>query len=73
MLRAVLEERRTPVSVGQLLDVVVEGRGKQGDAFVIISGFVVFIKQVPITKDNERIKIRVIKIKSNCGIAVYEE
>jgi len=63
----------SPVKIRQELIVVPDGIGKQGDAFVRIDSFMLFIKAVPEDKVTKRMKIRVITIKANCGIAVYIE
>lgn len=62
-----------PVVEGQLLSVRPDGIGKKGDAFATIDGFVIFIKRVPENKVKSVVKARVVNVKSNCGIAVYEE
>lgn len=49
-----------------------DGIGKMGDLFVKIEGFVVFIKGVPEEKkNNTTMKVKMVTIKDNCGIAVY--
>lgn len=62
----------SPVVLGQKLTVTPEGTGKQGDLFVNIGGFVVFIKEVPERYKESQMKIKIICVKPNCGIAVFD-
>ena len=57
---------RRPVKVGDVLDVKIEGVGKEGDGFARVSGFVVF---VPNSKEGETHKIRVVKVLKSYAFA----
>lgn len=61
-----------PVTLGQKITVTPEGTGKHGDLFVSIDGFFIFIKEVPESMREAQMVIRIICVKQNCGIAVYD-
>ena len=57
---------------GEILIISPEGIGQKGDLFVKIEGFVVFIKEVPDDKKQKQtMKIKMMVVKDNFGIAVY--
>ena len=57
---------RTPVMVGQELDVKIEAVGEKGDGIARVEGFVLF---VPNTKEGDEVRVRITKVLRKVGFA----
>ena len=58
--------QRTPVDVGQEIDVIIDDIGSRGDGIARIQGFLVF---VPGAKVGERLKIKIVSLGRKFAIA----
>ncbi|MFQ5815632.1 MAG: TRAM domain-containing protein [Candidatus Hydrothermarchaeaceae archaeon] len=60
------ETREAPVAEGELYDVVIQDRGRKGDGLAKVKGFVIF---VPDAQVDEKVRVRVNRIRGNVGFA----
>jgi predicted RNA-binding protein with TRAM domain len=58
--------QRSPVDVGQEIDVIIDDIGSRGDGITRIQGFLVFVPQ---TKVGERLKVKIVSIGRKFAIA----
>ncbi len=64
--KGIRETREVPVVEGGVYDVVIQGVGREGDGLAKVEGFVVFI---PDTQLDERVRVRVNRIRGTVGFA----
>ena len=58
-------ETPKPVSVGDKMDVHIEGQGGQGDGIAKVEGFIVFVKDA---KKGERCRIKITDVKRTFAV-----
>ncbi|HLB69530.1 MAG: TRAM domain-containing protein [Candidatus Methanoperedens sp.] len=64
------QERDSPVSIGAVHDVAIEGIAREGDGIARIQGFVIF---VPGTKVGDHVTIKIERVMRKFAIAALAE
>jgi predicted RNA-binding protein with TRAM domain len=58
--------QRSPVDMGQEIDVIIDDIGSRGDGITRIQGFLIFVPQ---TKVGERLKVKIVSVGRKFAIA----